>query len=140
MITIRRPVVVKLVLTEQTKEKLRQEYKDAIRRLKLEMEQLQFQGKKLMTEAQKKGNEAVKLVQDRIGKEHRQRREKVEVLEQQLQQLDELEIGSEIHHGTVESECTVRVGDHWDECMTGTEIIIKDSIIVEIRQPKGGTL
>jgi hypothetical protein len=138
MITIRRPVIVKLILTEQTKVKLNQEYKDTIRRLKLEMEQLQFQGKKLMTEAQKKGNEAVKMVQERIGQEHRQRRDKLEMLEQQLEQLEHLDIGSEINHSTVDSECTVQVGDNWEEWIRGNEIIIKDSIIVEIRQPKGG--
>jgi hypothetical protein len=60
------------------------------------------------------------------------------MLEQQLHQLEELEIGTEIHHSTVESECTVQVGDNWEQWMSGTEIIVKDSIIVEIRQSKEG--
>lgn len=139
MIKVRRPVAVKIILTEQTKTKMKQEYKEAIRRLKLEMEQLQFQGKKLMTEAQKKGTEAVKLVQERIGQEHRERREKLDMIVQQMEQLEHLEIGSELHHSTMESEFTIQVGDNWEEWMSGSEIVIKDSIVVEIRRPKGGS-
>lgn len=134
MITIRRPVSVKMIVTEQSKAKIDADYRSSIRRIKLEMEQLQFQGKKLIAEAQKKGNDAVKIVQDRIGQEFRTRREKLEWLHLQLEQLNGLPIGSEIAHGTVDSECTVQVGDNWEQLMQKTEIVIKDSIVVEIRQ------
>jgi hypothetical protein len=139
LIKVRRPVAIIMILTEQSKTKMKQEYQESARRLKLEMEQLQFQGKKLMTEAQKKGNESVKLVQERIGQEYRGRREKLDIIMQQLEQLEHLEIGSELHHSTMESECTIQVGDNWEEWILGAEIVIKDAIIIEIRRPKGGS-
>ncbi|GAB7388115.1 YlqD family protein [Bacillaceae bacterium] len=131
---IRRPVTVKLILTEATREKLRAELGEAIRQVQLELEQLQFQAKKLLAEAQKKGPEAFRIVKERLEREEKMRMEKKEQLAFKRKQVEALPLGSEIFHGTVESEVEIRVGDSWEDLMKGTEIILKDGYIYEIRE------
>ncbi len=130
------PIPIKMVITDDSKEKLLKEYKDSIHQLKIELEQLQFQQKKLIIEAQKKGSEAVRIVQDRIGYEHQKRKEKIERLVHQIEQVSSLSDGDEILHSTVDSEIEINIGDSWDDIMNHKEIIITDGKIVDIR--KGG--
>ncbi|MBO8171055.1 MAG: YlqD family protein [Bacillaceae bacterium] len=135
MIKIIRPVTVKMILTEKSREELKDEFQDSIHRLKMELEQLHFQKKKLLSDALKKGNEARKIVEERIEKEEQMRKQKIEQIELQLQQVDRLPLGSEIVKGTVESSVTVREGDNWDDIMARTEIVIRDGIVESIRNP-----
>ncbi|GBF11646.1 YlqD family protein [Tepidibacillus infernus] len=131
---IKIPVPVKMVVTNQSKQLLVTEIEQSMKQIKVELEQLKFQQKKLLTEAEKKGKEAVRIVQDRIGYEHQKRKEKLEQLVVQLEQVEKLNIGDEIFHSTVDTEIEVNVGDHWDQIFHRYEIIIKDGIITEIRK------
>lgn len=134
MITIKRPIKVKMILTEQSRDKLIQEFEESLKRLNIEIEQLQFQGKKLLADAQKRGPEALKMVRERLQKEERSRKEKINEISFQMDQLRCLPLGTEIFHSTVESEAQISVGDCWDRVMKGTEIVLKDGIVYEIRE------
>lgn len=129
------PVPVKMIITKNSKLNLVSEIENAMRNIKLELEQLQFQQKKLLNEAQKKGAEAVRIVQDRLGYEHKRRKEKLDQLIIQLEQIEKLEEGDEILHSTVESEIEINIGDSWEDNIS--EIILRDGIVVDIR--KGGS-
>ena len=131
---IKVPVQVKLVVTPATREKLLKEVERAINQIKMELEQLQFQHKKLLSEAQKKGNEAVNIVHDRIVDEHQKRKEKLEILISQLEQIEKLEEGDEILRDTLETEIELNIGDSWNTIYKIREIIVKDDIIIEIRE------
>jgi len=128
------PVVVKMIITDKSRAKIIDEFKASIQQLKLELEQLQFQHKKLLNAAQKKGGEAVKLVQEKISVEKLKREEKIDKLFVQLDQLDKLEDGKEILHSTLETEVEINVNDPWDDLNHLKEIIVKDGIIIEIRR------
>ncbi|WP_139492891.1 YlqD family protein [Brevibacillus dissolubilis] len=134
MITIHRPIQVKIILTETSRRILIAEYERQIRQLEQEQEQWQFQGKKLLVEAQKKSPEIARIASERIAKEERNRAEKLELLHFQLRQAESLPEGSEIHHSTVQSPVQIKTGDAWDEIMSGTEILLKDGVVFEIRQ------
>lgn len=69
-----------------------------------------------------------------MEREERARREKLEILHFQLDQSQNVPLGSELHYTTVESTIAVQVGDAWNEIMNGTEIIVKDGIVHAIRQ------
>lgn len=134
MITIQRQIPVKLILTEQSRERLRQEYETQIRQVQEELRQWEFYAKKLLHEAQGKTPAARKQAEERIAHEEKSRREKLELLHFQLDQSQQLPIGSELPYTTVQSSVQVQVGDKWNDIMTGTEIIVKDGIVHAIRQ------
>ena len=130
---IKRPVVVKMVLTDKMRLSLEEEYQKTIQRVQLELEQLQFQSKKLLQDSAKKGPDAYRIVQERLQKEDKSRKEKINQIKELLKQLNILPNGSEMVHSHVESEVEVNVGDHWDKLMDKTEIIVEDGIVIEIR-------
>nr|WP_256379907.1 MULTISPECIES: YlqD family protein [unclassified Brevibacillus] len=129
-----RTVQVKVIMTEASRAALVEQYRQQIRRRQEEWEQWQFQAKKLLADARKRSPEALEFVQERIAREERQRKEKLEQLQFQLRQAENLPEGSEIEYATVQSPVQIRVGDVWDEIMSGTEIMVKDGRICEIRQ------
>lgn len=134
MLNIQRPIRVKVILTEASRKKLLDNYRQQLQQIQHELKQWQFQGKKLLAEAQRKSPEALKLASERISREERGRKEKVEILQFQIKQVENLPDGSEIDFTTVESSIEIKVGDVWDEIMAGVEIILKDGLIHEIRQ------
>lgn len=136
MLTVRRSIKVKMILTEASKRQLEEEFSARKKRYELEMEQLHFQAKKLMVEAQRRGMEAQEVVHQRIFKEESARRKKITDLDFQIQQLSQVPLGSEVLYTTVESDIEVKVGDAWDKIMNQAEIILLDGVIHEIRGVK----
>ncbi len=49
-------------------------------------------------------------------------------------ELAELENGTEIIRGRLESQVEINEGDNFTEVIAGVEIVLKDDIVVEIRQ------
>ncbi len=110
------------------------EYQRQMKQLQDELELWQFQGKKLVSEAQKKSSDARAQVLDKIAREERIRKEKLEILQFQVKQVENLPLGSEILYTTVESSVQLSIGDIWQEVVGGTEIVLKDGVVHEIRQ------
>jgi hypothetical protein len=129
-----RPVQVKVILTEASKIELEKEYQDRLDQTKIELEQLRFQGKKILHDAGKKGSDQIRVMQEKLRNEEKKKNEQIEHTQFQIEQLQLLPIGTEILHSTVDSEVEINVGDVWEDLMKNGEIIIKDGIIHEIRE------
>lgn len=129
-----RPVQVKVILTEASKIELEKEYQDRLDQTKIELEQLRFQGKKILHDAGKKGSDQIRVMQEKLRNEEKKKNEQIEHTQFQIEQLQLLPIGTEILHSTIDSEHEINVGDVWEDLMKNGEIIIKDGIIHEIRE------
>ncbi len=122
-------IVVKQILTENSKELLLGHYLSKKLQLQKECDQLQFEMKRQeKTKAYSTGS-----LKTRYEKEIQMRREKVKLLEFQIEQLHILPLGSELKEREVQALVEIDVGDKWDESLVQKAIIIKDGIIVEIR-------
>jgi hypothetical protein len=134
MLTIRQPVAVKFVLTEEAKQRVINELQQMIAQVMDEMEQIEESGKKFMEQAQAEGPESVAALQAKIQEELGKRVERREQLIQQLSQIQQMPLGTEVQQGQVETTVDVKVGDSWEKIVMGAEIIVKDGIVVEIRR------
>lgn len=123
-------VSVKQVLTEMSKYKLLKKYKNNKQQLKKECDQLLFEMKKL--ERTRKFTQTGLKTQ--FDKEIAMRKEKVKLIDFQIEQLDLLPIGSELHDQDIQAIIDIKVGDNWEEITKGKTIVIKDGIITEIRE------
>lgn len=127
-----RTVVIKEVVTERKKNEMIAEFTSEINQYERELEQLTFQLYKATKDVQNKHQQ--QLLRNRYTEEINKRKEKLDAVKFKVQQLDHLELGTEIHSGTAESIVEVNVGDPWP---TGVkEIVIKDGIINEIRESR----
>jgi F0F1-type ATP synthase membrane subunit b/b' len=134
VLTIRQPVAVKFILTETTKQQIIEEHRNQIDRLSMELEQIEQQGKLAIEQAMAQGGDIAAQVREQVQMEKDSRIAQREQLIQQIQQFQQMELGTEIQNMTVETTVEVRVGDDWTKILQGAEIIIKDGIVHEIRQ------
>lgn len=122
-------VVVKQILTEKSKEKLLSQYFSRKMQYLKECDQLQFELKRL----EKTKKFEVNGLKKHFEKEMHMRKEKINLLEFQIEQLHMLPLGSELKDKEVQALVEVNVGDRWEDSTTGATIIVKDGIISEIR-------
>lgn len=122
-------VVVKQILTENSRNKLFQKYQSQKLQLQKECDQLQFELRRL----EKTKTFSQGALKKHFEKEIQMRQEKVKLLEFQMEQLHMLPLGSELKEKEVQALVEINVGDQWDEKMGQPTIIIKDGIIEEIR-------
>lgn len=121
-------VLIKQVITEKSKNKLHDNFKQEIIQLERECEQLLFEQRKLIHKQQHAKQEIKKRFQEEIEK----RRENIHVINFKLEQLALLDYGSEILEEEVEALVDVSVGSNWTNLKEPTAIIIKDDVVVRI--------
>jgi hypothetical protein len=122
-------VVVKQILTENSRNKLFEKYQTQKQQLQKECSQLQFELKRI----EKTKTFSPSALKKHFEKEIQMREEKVKLLEFQMEQLHMLPLGSELKEKEIQALIDIKVGDPWDEKMGQPTIIIKDGIIEEIR-------
>ncbi|MBO8155262.1 MAG: YlqD family protein [Bacillaceae bacterium] len=123
-----RKTAVKQVLTEQSKNAMREKFTRQHAQLKNECRQLEFEKRKL----QNKKGISQQEVHKRFQREIERRENRMKWLEYKIEQLDILPPGSEITEDEVEEIIDVQEGDNWKELMGDRSIIIKDGVVIRI--------
>ncbi|WML27502.1 YlqD family protein [Neobacillus sp. OS1-33] len=122
-------VVVKQILTENSKKKLFNHFEVQKLQLQREKNQLQFELKRI----DKTKNFSPGALKNHYEKEFNKRSEKEKLLEFQIEQLHILPLGSELKEKEVQALVEIKIGDIWNEQIGQPTIIIKDGIIEDIR-------
>ncbi|HEU5300341.1 MAG TPA: YlqD family protein [bacterium] len=131
-ITISRPVVIKAVVTESFKRLYIQELEDAGKRVDSLVQQIDTQIRR--SELERQLSPQSRAVRQQLEMERaRQEATKAE-LAMRLREAQELVINSEFPQGTVESLVEVAVGDNLFNKIGRTEVVVKDGIVLEIRE------
>ncbi|MBD1380022.1 YlqD family protein [Metabacillus arenae] len=120
-------IVVKQILTEHSKQELQENFMRKKQQLERECNQLYFQLKKI---EKTKNNQTLRL---QYKKEIEKRKEKIEMVDFQLEQVHTLPLGSELKEKEVQALIDIQVGDKWSEVCDEKTILLKDGIIEEIR-------
>ncbi|MDR5683574.1 MAG: YlqD family protein [Armatimonadota bacterium] len=131
-ITVIRPVVVKAIVTENFKDLYRRELEEALRRVEEVLNQIETQLRRLDLERQVSPQSRGLRQQLEL---ERTRQEMVRAeLRDRLREAENLVLNSEFPQTTVDSQLEIRVGDNLFSKLTRTEIVVKDGIVMEIRQ------
>lgn len=125
-------VVVKQILTDSSRTRLKEQFLARQYQLSKEMKQLEFVLHKKMKENKSASYQT--SLKESFNKEVAKRQGQLRQLELKLGQLDELDLGSELREGTIQMIEQVEEGDNWEEIMKGTEIVIKDGVVHQLRQ------
>lgn len=123
------PVIV--IVTDRFKHKLTFDYQEKIRKIELELQQLDFTSRRTMMEAERQGQAA--QVQKQVDSERQTKLEYKQQLLEQLKVIARLKPGDEVLQGQVEGMQEVGPGDNWNEIMNA-KIVVKDDQVVEIRR------
>lgn len=137
-IKLKRPVAIKAIVTEKFKSEASKEIQQALQNFDLALQQLEFQGKRAMTDLDKNPDipnkdQARQNLQMQIEQQRAQINSQKAELLQRLNMISQLDLNSEFLQATVDNYVDVKVGDNLYEKMSNTEVIVKDGIVVEIR-------
>lgn len=121
-------ILIKQVITENSKIKLEKKFKQEKNDLDLECKQLIFEKKKL----QKERKSATHKIEQRFQIEIDNRKRKINQIDFKLGQLYQLPLGSEILESKMDSLIEVTTGMNWGKFQNETAIIIKDDIVLRI--------
>lgn len=131
-ITIARPVVIKAIVTESFKRLYTQELQAAIARVEELLTQLEAQIRR--TELERQISPQSRAIRQQLELERtRQESARLE-LQARLREVEGLELNAEFPQGTVESFTEVSIGDNLFQKLGRTEIVVKDGIIIEVRE------
>lgn len=123
-------VLIKQIVTEESKAKISSNFHNHKLRLEQECQQLLFEKRKL----QNKTGVSKQDIEQRFQQEINNRKEKIKLIDFKIDQLNELEIGSEIIESEVDALVEVEIGANWKDLMEEQAIIIKDDVVVRIEK------
>ena len=132
-ITLKCPVTVKSKVTDVLKEQLIAEIKEAMVKVDMELQQIEFHAKRLMTEQVRSDVQGLTALRQQIDGEKQNRLELKNHLQEKLKETSQLELGAEIVQGTMEQMVTVQEGDDLQKLMN-REILLEDGKVLAIRE------
>ncbi len=131
-ITIARPVVIKAIVTESFKRLYTQELQTAIARVDELVTQIDTQIRR--TELERQITPQARTIRQQLELERARQEATRAELQARLREVEALELNAEFPQGTVESFTEVNVGDNLFQKLGRTELVVKDGIIIEVRE------
>jgi len=133
-ITITRPIALRVIVTEQFKQEMEKELQEAADTAQRRIDQIDFQARRVLADLQRTDlNQAMQVRQQIEAEKGRQDSVKKELLDR-VKEVHELEMGTEFPRGTLEGLVEIKQGDNLYDKLTAAEIVIKDGVVVEIRE------
>jgi hypothetical protein len=131
-ITVVRPVVVKAIVTEAFKKQYLGELEDTVKRLDAVITQIDTQIRR--TELERQITPQSRAIRQQLEVERsRQEAARMELVAR-MNEADALELQSEFSQGTIESLVELAIGDNFFARLARSEVVIKDGIVIEIRE------
>jgi hypothetical protein len=131
-ITVVRPVVVKAIVTEVFKRQYLSELEDTVNRVDAVIAQIDTQIRR--TELERQITPQARAIRQQLEVERsRQEAARME-LAARIKEAEALELQSEFSQGTVESTVELSIGDNFFTRLARAEIVIKDGIVIEVRE------
>lgn len=145
-ITVHRPVVIKAIVTEGFKRLYVADLEDAIKRVDAVMQQIDVQSRRVDLERQV--TPQARALRQQLELERARQEAALVELRTRLREAQDLKLNEEFTQGTLEGTVEVSVGDNLFDKISRTEIIVKDGIVLEIREapasfvadPAGGVI
>lgn len=131
-LTVTRPVVIKAVVTESFKRLYVQDLEDAIKRAETILEQITTQIRR--SELERQVSPQSRALRQQLEVEHARQEAARAELQMRLREAEALELNTEFTQGTVEGLVEVNIGDNLFNRLGRAEILVKDGIILEIRE------
>jgi hypothetical protein len=133
-LSVRRSIEVVVIVTEQFKQELKAELQLAAEEAQRRIEQMEVQSRRLLADLQRTDITQAMNARRQVEAERRRGDAVKQDIQRQIEETDKLEIGSEYPRGTLEGVVEVNVGDNLIGKLTGAQVVVKDGVVVEIRE------
>ena len=137
---LKRNVTIKSVVTPRWKEEVQEQLQTQINQIDGQMQQLEMQAQRMIGEIQKQSTQSpgtpsqqkIENIQTDLNQKQRQLLAQKNQTLQQLQQVQTLEMETEVSTGQVDSFFSLERGDNLIAKMQ-VEILLRDGVVEEIR-------
>lgn len=137
---LKRNVIVKAVVTPRWKEEVQQQLQAQINQLDTQLQQIEIQANRAMSDLQRQSGsvggaqlqQQMENIQSQVNNQQRKLLDQKNQILQNLQQVQTLELETEVTQTQVESFFTVELGENLIKKMQ-VEILLRDGIVEEIR-------
>jgi len=133
-LTVKRSVAVHVIVTDEFKEELKAELRQASETTQQRIDQLEFQSRRFLADLQRSDMTQAMNARRQIEAEKRRQDGVKRDIEEQLAEADKLEIGSEYPRGVLEGVVEITEGDNLLQKLADSRIVIKDGVVIEIRE------
>jgi hypothetical protein len=134
-VLVKRGVTLTAIVTEEFKKELTEEVQGALDQLSMREQQITMQMQRYVTELAKTNLEQAGAVRRQLDAERQKVEQARSEMKARLSEVQGLEMGSEYRQGQIEGMVELKVGDNVADKLTGAEVIVKDRVIVEIKEP-----
>lgn len=131
---VKRPVLIKNVVTENFKKQMLEELSNAIKQIEIRLEQMEFRGRRMIADIGKKDQRKLSGLQEELKQEREKQRQLKEDLEYKLAEIEKLQAGEVFVSGIYDSPVKIDVGDKIMEKLSQAEIIVEDGIVIQIAE------
>ena len=137
---LKRPVTVKVIVTSRWKEEIQQQLQELTSQIDAQMQQLDMQGQRAITEIQKQSlnppgpqvTQEIESIQTQVNQKKSELLEQKNQTLQQLQQVQLLELEQEVAQGQIESFFRIEKGENLVKKLN-VEIVVRDGVVEDIR-------
>jgi len=125
-------IALKAIFTEELRKKMQGELDNLLKEIDMEIEQLDFQNKRLLSSMDKANPQQRLDMKQNLNQKKENKLAEQERIKQRLKELEEMEYGDEVLQGNLNGVVEVQVGDLLEEKLV-QEIVTKDGRVIEIR-------
>jgi len=133
-VIVKRNVILRAIVTEQLKQDVGTELQAAADEIEERIQQLDFSTKAYITDLQRADLQRAMAVRKQIETEKQRQQELRDQLLERKAMVQELELNTEVVRGTLESFVEINEGDDLGVLLGGTELLVKDDVVIEIRR------
>ncbi len=133
-VMIKRNVVLRSIVTENLRHDLSQQLQAAAEEMDRRMSEMDAQTRAYITDLQRNNLQQAMAVRKQIEAEKKRQQDMRDAMLERKAAVEELEDGTEVTRGTLESFVEVKVGDNLRAILGGVQIVTKDDQVIEIRE------
>jgi len=133
-LTVNRSIAVQVIVTEKFKEELKTELQAAADASQQRIDQMEFQSRRFLADLQRTDLSQAMSARRQIEAERNRQEALRQDIVRQLEEADKLELDSEYPRGTLQGVVELKEGDDLVQKLSAAQILIKDGLIVEVRE------
>ena len=133
-VTVKRSIGVQVIVTESFKAELKAELEEAAETAQRRMDQMEMQSRRVLADLQRTDLTQAMSARRQIEAEVRRHQALKQDILRQIEETEKLELGSEYARGTLEGVVDLTEGDDLIKKLSGSQIVVKDGVIVEVRE------
>jgi hypothetical protein len=133
-VTIKRNILLRAIVTDALKDDVAAELQEAADQIEQRVQELDAAGKRYITDLQRTDLQRAMALRQQVEAEKKKQEDVREQLLERKKQVGEWKNDDEVVRGTIEGVVEVNEGDNLAVLLGGTELVVKDDVVVEIRQ------